>query len=66
MTDREEYLRERTFKGGRFNVDERTLNTLIDERKAFAWLVNHLHTKGILSVDDFDTMLFEARPPDAR
>jgi hypothetical protein len=52
MTDKDQYLRERTFKGGPFNVHQRMLNTPIDERKAFAWLVNHLHEKGVLSVDD--------------
>jgi hypothetical protein len=60
--DKEQYLRERAFKGGRFSVAERIVHTATDERKAFAWLVNHLHAKNILSVDDIDEMLFEARP----
>ena len=62
MTNKEEYLRERAFKAGPFSVAERVLNTPIDERKALKWLVNRLHAKEILSVDDIDDMLFEARP----
>jgi len=62
MTDKDQYLREQAFKGGRFSVAERVAHTPIDERKAFAWLVNRLHAKDILSVDEIDDMLFEARP----
>jgi|GEM_PF-6463625 len=62
MMDKGQYLRERAFKGGRFSVAERVLNTPIDERKAFVWLVTRLHAKDMLSVDDIDDMLFEARP----
>jgi len=62
MTAKDEYLRERTFRDGPFTVLQRLLNTPMDERKAFAFLVNHLHQKGILSVDDVNDMLFEARP----
>jgi hypothetical protein len=65
MTDRDEYLRERAFKGGRFSVAERVLHTPIDDKKALKWLVSRLHEKGILSVDDIDMMLYEARPPGA-
>ena len=62
MMDKDQYLREQAFKGGRFSVAERVRHTPIDERKAFVWLVNHLHAKDILSVDDIDDMLFDARP----
>jgi hypothetical protein len=62
MTDKDQYLRESTFKGGPFSVAQRVLHTPINQQKAFSWLVNHLHERGILSVDDIDSMLFEARP----
>ena len=65
MTDRDEYLSQRTYKGGKLNLHERMLYADFNERKAFAWLVYHLHTKGILSVDDVDSMLFDARPTGA-
>ncbi len=63
---REEDLRERTYKGGTFDVANRVSHSLTDERrreKAFTWLVNHLHKKGALSDDDIDAMLLDAVGP---
>jgi hypothetical protein len=63
---REEDLRERTYKGGTFDLSNRVSHTLTNERmreKAFAWLVNYLHEKKIISTDDIDTMLLDAVGP---
>ena len=63
---REDDLRERTYKGGTFDLTQRVSHTLSNERtreKAFAWLVIQLHTKGILSADDIDDMLLAAVGP---
>jgi hypothetical protein len=61
MSEKDDYIREQTLKAA--SVHKRVLNVPLDERKAFAWLVSHLHVKKILSDDDIDTMLWEARRP---
>jgi hypothetical protein len=62
MTDKDDYIRERTNKGFGDDLYKRLRSTPVDEKKAFAWLVNHLYTKGHLSVEEFETMLYDARP----
>ena len=62
---REEDLRERTYKSDP-DLIRRVYRTLADERKsakAFAFLVKHLHEKGVLSEDDLDAMLLDAIGP---
>ena len=61
MTDRDQYLRERTNKGFA-DLTKRLLSTPVDERKALLWLVNRLHTKKMLTDEDIDDLLFDARP----
>jgi hypothetical protein len=69
MPDRDEYLRNVTYKGGKFSVAERVLNTLLNlneqrPAKALAWLVTHLHEQGTLTLDDIDNLLYAMRPAD--
>jgi hypothetical protein len=60
MTDKERYIRERT-NVGIVDVTERLLSVPIDERKAIVFLVNHLHEKSLLTGDDINSLLWEAR-----
>lgn len=61
----EDDLRELTNKGG-LDLKRRVFITLTDDQKvtkSIAWLVNHLHERGILSIDDVDQMLLDGVGP---
>lgn len=67
--DRDEYLRNVTYKGGNFDLPKRVSQTLLNvgeqrRAKAFAWLVDHLHIRGTLTDDDIDNLLLATNPFD--
>ena len=66
MTDREDYLRTVTYKGGNFDARKRVFTTLLNvgeegRARALAWLVTRLYTEGRLSDDDLDDLLYATR-----
>jgi hypothetical protein len=66
MTDRDDYLRNVTYKGGNFDVAKRVFTTLLNvgedgRARALAWLVTRLHTEGKLSNDDLDDLLYATK-----
>jgi len=64
---REEDLRERTYKGGKFDLVQRLSHTLNEEPskhdRAITFLVKHLREKKIISDDDIDQMLLDVVGP---